>query len=195
MARSRSKLDAAIQNQTESMWTGQRPRYVVARAKDFRADTDLLRRRYRNVPDTSVPGPSVTAFVKPTDYQRDPWLSLASPRLKWLVRRAEGRWLAGPKSQEYEIIVKNEVRHAMTADEVPHMFSAPTTSTTSRRTPSAKKSATATPATTRPDERLMRSVEEKIDIPEGRKDDFRREIMNYIGALPIDGKKFDYKTN
>src|SRR4029077_8628009 len=38
-------------------------------------------------------------------------------------------------------------------------------------------------------------VEEKIDIPEGRKDDFRREIMNYIGALAIDGKKFDYKTN
>jgi serine protein kinase len=41
----------------------------------------------------------------------------------------------------------------------------------------------------------MRSVEEKIDIPEGRKDDFRREIMNYIGALAIDGKRFDYKTN
>jgi serine protein kinase len=41
----------------------------------------------------------------------------------------------------------------------------------------------------------MRSIEEKIDIPEGRKDDFRREIMNYIGALAIDGKKFDYKTN
>ena len=38
-------------------------------------------------------------------------------------------------------------------------------------------------------------VEKKIDIPEGRKDDFRREIMNYIGALAIDGKKFDYKTN
>src|SRR5581483_10480118 len=35
-----------------------------------------------------------------------------------------------------------------------------------------------------PDERLMRSVEEKIDSPEGRKDDFRREIMNYIGAHP-----------
>jgi len=32
-------------------------------------------------------------------------------------------------------------------------------------------------------------------IPEGRKDDFRREIMNYIGALAIDGKKFDYRTN
>src|SRR5262249_4661955 len=46
-----------------------------------------------------------------------------------------------------------------------------------------------------PDERLMRSVEEKIDIPEGRKDDFRREIMNYIGALAIDGKRFDSRTN
>ena len=34
-----------------------------------------------------------------------------------------------------------------------------------------------------PDERLMRSIEEKIDIPDSRKDDFRREIMNYIGAL------------
>src|SRR3979411_2162896 len=46
-----------------------------------------------------------------------------------------------------------------------------------------------------PDERLMRSIEEKIDIPESRKDDFRREIMNYIGALAIDGKKFDYRSN
>ena len=46
-----------------------------------------------------------------------------------------------------------------------------------------------------PDERLMRSIEEKIDIPESRKDDFRREIMNYIGALAIDNKKFDYRTN
>jgi serine protein kinase len=41
----------------------------------------------------------------------------------------------------------------------------------------------------------MRSIEEKIDIPESRKDDFRREIMNYIGALSLDGKRFDYKTN
>ena len=42
---------------------------------------------------------------------------------------------------------------------------------------------------------VMRSVEEKIEIPESRKDDFRREIMNYIGALALEGKKFDFKTN
>jgi serine protein kinase len=41
----------------------------------------------------------------------------------------------------------------------------------------------------------MRSIEDKIDIPEGRKDDFRREIMNYIGALALEGKSFDFRTN
>jgi len=46
-----------------------------------------------------------------------------------------------------------------------------------------------------PDERLMRSIEEKIDIPDSRKDDFRREVMNYIGALALEGRQFDYKTN
>lgn len=46
-----------------------------------------------------------------------------------------------------------------------------------------------------PDERLMRSVEEKIDIPESRKDDFRGVIIRSIGALAIDGKQFTYKTN
>ncbi len=46
-----------------------------------------------------------------------------------------------------------------------------------------------------PDERLMRSIETKIDIPESRKDDFRHEMMNYIAALHIEGKTFDYRQN
>jgi serine protein kinase len=46
-----------------------------------------------------------------------------------------------------------------------------------------------------PSERLMRSIEDKIDIPESRKEDFRQEIMNYIGSLALDGKKFEYNTN
>lgn len=45
------------------------------------------------------------------------------------------------------------------------------------------------------DEKLMRSIEERIDIPEARKDDFRREIMNFIGGLAIENKKFTYKSN
>ncbi|MGQ9510587.1 MAG: PrkA family serine protein kinase [Thermaceae bacterium] len=46
-----------------------------------------------------------------------------------------------------------------------------------------------------PNERLMRSVEERIEIPESRKDVFRREIMNYIGALALEGRTFTYKDN
>ncbi|MBI2646179.1 MAG: serine protein kinase, partial [Deltaproteobacteria bacterium] len=45
------------------------------------------------------------------------------------------------------------------------------------------------------DERLMRSIEEKIDIPEIRIDDFRREIMNYIASLALEDKVFDYQSN
>ena len=46
-----------------------------------------------------------------------------------------------------------------------------------------------------PDERLMRSIEEKINIPDARKDDFRHEMMNYIAAVHLDGETFDYRQN
>jgi serine protein kinase len=46
-----------------------------------------------------------------------------------------------------------------------------------------------------PDERLMRSIEEKINIPDGRKDDFRHELMNYIAAVHLEGETFDYREN
>ena len=46
-----------------------------------------------------------------------------------------------------------------------------------------------------PDERLMRSVEERTDIPESRKDDFRHELMNFIAAVHLEGGQFDYREN
>jgi len=46
-----------------------------------------------------------------------------------------------------------------------------------------------------PDERMMRTIEEKADIPESRKDDFRHELMNYIAAIHLEGKTFDYRQN
>ncbi len=44
-------------------------------------------------------------------------------------------------------------------------------------------------------ERLMREIETRIDISESRKDDFRRELMNYIAGLALDKKEFDYTMN
>jgi serine protein kinase len=46
-----------------------------------------------------------------------------------------------------------------------------------------------------PDERLMRSIEEKIEIPESRKGDFRHELMNYIAAVHLEGGTFDFREN
>jgi serine protein kinase len=98
--------------------------------------------------------------------------------------------------EEYEDIVKNEVQRAIAADEEAlQRLCGNYIDNVKAYTQREKVRNRYTGNYEEPDERLMRSVEEKIDIPDGRKDDFRREIMNYIGALAIDGKKFDYKTN
>jgi serine protein kinase len=98
--------------------------------------------------------------------------------------------------QEYEDVVKNEVQRAIAADEdALQRLCANYIDNVKAYTQREKVRNRYTGSYEEPDERLMRSVEEKIDIPESRKDDFRREIMNYIGALAIDGKRFDYRTN
>jgi serine protein kinase len=98
--------------------------------------------------------------------------------------------------EEYEDIVKNEVQRAIAADEdALARLCSNYIDNVRAYTQREKVRNRYTGNFEEPDERLMRSVEEKIDIPEGRKDDFRREIMNYIGALALDGKKFDYRTN
>jgi serine protein kinase len=98
--------------------------------------------------------------------------------------------------QEYEDIVKNEVQRAISADE--DMISKLCANYIDNIKAYTQREKVKNPYTGQdeePDERLMRSIEDKIDIPESRKDDFRREIMNYIGALAIEGRTFDYKTN
>jgi serine protein kinase len=106
------------------------------------------------------------------------------------------RELLAVVKEEYEDIVKNEVQRAIAADEdALARLCSNYIDNVKAYTQREKVRNRYTGNYEEPDERLMRSVEEKIDIPEGRKDDFRREIMNYIGALAIDGKKFDYKTN
>ncbi|MCS6859855.1 MAG: hypothetical protein NZT92_06000 [Abditibacteriales bacterium] len=97
---------------------------------------------------------------------------------------------------EYEDIVKSEVQRAISADEEAlQRLAANYIDNVKAYTQREKVKNRFTGQDEEPDERLMRSIEEKIDIPESRKDDFRREIMNYIGALALDGKPFTYKSN
>ena len=106
------------------------------------------------------------------------------------------RELLGVVKQEYTNIVKNEVQRAIAADDdALKRLCGNYIDNVKAYTQREKVRNKFTGQYDEPDERLMRSIEEKIDIPESRKDDFRREIMNYIGALSIDGKTFDYKTN
>ena len=98
--------------------------------------------------------------------------------------------------EEYEDIIKNEVQKAISADEdAIARLCANYVDNVKAYTQREKVRNKYTGQDEEPDERLMRSIEEKIDIPDSRKDDFRREIMNYIGALAIEGKQFHYWTN
>ena len=110
--------------------------------------------------------------------------------------RKQYKQLLSVVKEEYEDIVKNEVQRAIAADEdaltrLCGNYIDNVKAYTQRE--KVKNKFTGQPE--EPDERLMRSIEEKIDIPDSRKDDFRREIMNYIGALSLDGKTFSHRTN
>jgi len=98
--------------------------------------------------------------------------------------------------QEYEDIVKNDVQKAISLDEkAVETLCANYIDHVKAYTQKEKVRNKYSNKLEEADERFMRSIEEKIDIAESRKDDFRREIMNYIGALAIEGKQFDYKMN
>jgi serine protein kinase len=110
--------------------------------------------------------------------------------------RKRYRELLSEVRREYEDVAKNEVQRAIAADE--QAISRLCANYLDNVKAHTQKERVRNPYTGQdepPDERLMRSIEEKIGIPENRKDDFRREIMNYIGALAVDNKKFDYKSN
>ncbi len=110
--------------------------------------------------------------------------------------RGRYRELLGVVKEEYENIVKNEVQRAIAADEdALKRLCGNYIDNVKAYTQREKVRNKFTGQFEEPDERLMRSIEEKIDIPDSRKDDFRREIMNYIAALLMDGKTFDYKSN
>jgi serine protein kinase len=97
---------------------------------------------------------------------------------------------------EYEDIVKNEVQKAIAADDSAlERMCANYIDNLRAWIMKEKVKNPFTGAQEEPNERLMRSIEEKIDIPEARKDDFRRELMNYIAAISLEGKRFDFRMN
>ncbi len=110
--------------------------------------------------------------------------------------KQEYKELLSVVKQEYEEIIKSEVQRAISADEgALQRLCGNYIDNVKAYTQKEKVRNPYTGYDEEPDERLMRAIEEKIEIPDSRKEDFRREVMNYIGALAIDGKKFNYKMN
>lgn len=106
------------------------------------------------------------------------------------------RELLAVVKSEYEDIAKSEVQRAISADEEAlKRLNSNYIDNVNAYVSHEKVKNRFTGADENPDERLMRSIEDKIDIPESRKDDFRREIMNYIGSLALQGKTFGYDSN
>ncbi len=97
---------------------------------------------------------------------------------------------------EYDEIVKNEVQRALVADEkaIVTVFANYMDNVYAHMN-GTKVKHPYTGADMDPDERLMRSIEEKIDIHEQAADDFRRSIAGFAGKLAHDGQKFDWDSN
>lgn len=110
-------------------------------------------------------------------------------------KRNEFKELIEVVRQEYDETVKTEVQQVVCSDEGALQRLCANYIDNLKAYTAGGKVKDSTGESREPDERLMRSIEEKIDIPESRKEDFRREIMNYIESLSLDGKKFDYKGN
>ncbi|MFH1529543.1 MAG: serine protein kinase [Pseudomonadota bacterium] len=110
--------------------------------------------------------------------------------------RTHYRELLAVVREEYEEILKNEVQRAISADEdAIDRLCANYIDNVKAYTQKERVRNRYTGQDEEPDDRLMRSIEEKIDIPENRADDFRKEIMNFIGARALEGKTFDFRTN
>lgn len=98
--------------------------------------------------------------------------------------------------KELDQILKNEVQKALVGDE--ETIKRLCSNYIDNVVAFINKSKVVNPYTQKeqePDERLMRSIEEKIDIPEVGVDDFRREIAAFMGTLQHQGKQFTWDSN
>jgi serine protein kinase len=99
-------------------------------------------------------------------------------------------------TKEYDDILKNEIQRALIGDEdaIKHLCE----NYIGQVVAYVNDEKVQNPITGKdeePNDRLMRSIEEKIEVSESMSDDFRRQIVSHIGSLASKGDTFDYKSN
>jgi serine protein kinase len=98
--------------------------------------------------------------------------------------------------KELQDILKNEVQRALVADE--NLIVRVCAKYLDNLIAYVNKEKIINPITKKeekPDERLMRSIEEKIDIPEQGADDYRRSLAAFIGTMATKKKEFRWDSN
>ena len=98
--------------------------------------------------------------------------------------------LVGTAREEYEEIIKSEVQEAISSDKealdrMCAKYIEDVKAFVARDTGGGSGW----------NEELMRKIEEKIDIPESRKQDFRHEVMNFLTEVEREGRTFKYTEN
>jgi serine protein kinase len=178
------------------------PGYTQETVKELRKETD--REGMDGISPRYIQDKISNALITQTEGCLNPFMVLneleKGLRYHSLITDEEERQrfsdLISVVKSEYEDVVKNEVRRALSADVgAIRKLAMNYIDNIKAYLLKEKVRDRYTGKDQEPDERLMRSIEEKIDIPESRKDDFRKEIMNFIGALAIEGKEFEYDTN
>ena len=103
--------------------------------------------------------------------------------------------LVATAREEYEEILKREVQIAISSDRESLDRLCAKYIDNVRAYTTREKVIEASGRVSDPDERLMRQIEEKIEIPEPRKDDFRHELMNFVAEVHREGKTFEWRQN
>ncbi len=140
------------------------------------------------VSEKPVVGPREILAAIEDGLQHNSMVANQDLRRKYLERVAQVR-------EEYQEIIKHEVQVAIAADQeaLDRLCSKYLDNVRAHTT--REKVIGADGTSHAPDERLMRSIEDMIDVPEARKDDFRHELMNYIAVVHLEGRTFDYREN
>ena len=103
--------------------------------------------------------------------------------------------LAATVREEYEEILKGEVRAAIGSDreQLERLCAKYVENVRAYTTRESvlESSGRQVP----PDERLMRAIEDKLAVPEARKDDFRAELLAFVAHAHREGRTFEWREN
>ncbi len=114
----------------------------------------------------------------------------AEDRKSWLSRLAE-------VEEELDKKLLNDVRRAVSGDEkeVENLFNNYIMHVKAYVKREKVKDPLQANKLVEPNRSLMKSIEDKMDISDGRRDDFRRGLIEQIGALSIEGRKYTVNTD